>query len=129
MHFIYIIFSEGLNRYNIGETEEISTRMVQHNSGFFNKSSTSIADDWKLLKSFTVNNRIEGRKVETYIKSMKSKIFLNKLIDNPEFYLKFKDLVKEKFEVIIQDGKSLCRRPERSGQSRPTPQNPLNGVF
>ena len=103
MHFIYIIFSEGLNRYYIGETEDISTRMAQHNSGFFNKSSTSIANDWKLLKSFTVNNRIEGRKVETYIKSMKSKIFLNKLIDNAEFYLKFKDLVKEKFEVIIQD--------------------------
>jgi putative endonuclease len=103
MHFIYIIYSEKLDRFYIGETVDILNRIDQHNSGFFKKSSTSIAKDWKLSKFFTVNNRIEGRKVEGYIKRMKSKIFLKKLIENDTFYIEFKNLVKEKFGIHIQN--------------------------
>jgi putative endonuclease len=103
MHFIYIIYSEKLDRFYIGETIDFLNRIDEHNNGFFKKSSTSIANDWKLSKLFTVNNRTEGRKVEGYIKAMKSKIFLKKLIENNTFYFEFKNLVKEKFGIAILD--------------------------
>ena len=103
MHFIYIIYSEKLDRFYTGETLDIAKRIAEHNSEFFKRSSTSIASDWELKKIFKVNNRIEGRKVEAYIKGMKSKIFLKKLIENNAFYFEFKNLVKEKFDVTIQD--------------------------
>jgi hypothetical protein len=41
--------------------------------------------------------------VEGYIKAMKSKIFLKKLIENNTFYFEFKNLVKEKFGIAILD--------------------------
>jgi len=33
MHFVYVIFSESLNRYYVGHTEDLEHRLEQHNSG------------------------------------------------------------------------------------------------
>jgi putative endonuclease len=72
-----------------------------HNSGTFSGSSTKIASDWKVLVIFVVKNRTEARVVEKYIKGMKSRKFTESLIDNNIFYLNFKELVCQKFNIII----------------------------
>src|SRR5688572_1402151 len=102
MHFVYILYSARRKRYYIGETEDVVQRLHWHNDHLFQKSSTIIANDWQLKKVIVFRNRREARRVETYIKSMKSSVFLQRLISEESFYLKFKALVKEHIDIEIQ---------------------------
>ena len=101
MHFVYIIYSKHLNQFYVGESEDFEVRIIQHNEGFFKGASTKRTSDWCLRLLMQVANRIEGRKIEDYIKSMKSRKFLEKLIADKDFQERFKRLVKEKFEISL----------------------------
>ncbi len=100
-HFIYILYSDTADKYYVGETEDVVQRLILHNSGTFSGSSTKIACDWKILATFLLRNRIEARIVEKYIKQMKSRKFTESLITNLDFFLNFKELVFQKFTIII----------------------------
>ena len=71
MFFVYIIFSEKLNRYYVGHTEDIVVRLNQHNSGF--SSFTAKAKDWKLVYSEIFKTREAAHKREREIKAKKSR--------------------------------------------------------
>jgi putative endonuclease len=101
MHYIYILFSISLDRFYVGETENVENRLEQHNNHFFKGSETVKARDWLLKKSICVESRTEARKVETYIKSMKSKKFLESLCNDDGFYTAFKELVCSKYGIIL----------------------------
>jgi putative endonuclease len=51
--YIYIIYSQKLNRYYVGLTDNVSRRIEKHNSGISTYTSKSI--DWNLVytKEFT----------------------------------------------------------------------------
>jgi len=42
-HFVYIIYSESFDRFYVGETVNVEERLRQHNTGFYNTSSTIVA--------------------------------------------------------------------------------------
>ncbi|MFN4197461.1 MAG: GIY-YIG nuclease family protein [Flavobacterium sp.] len=49
MHTVYVIYSKTLNKYYIGETENVKETLVQHNTKFFNSAYTGLTNDWELF--------------------------------------------------------------------------------
>ncbi|MBL0146116.1 MAG: GIY-YIG nuclease family protein [Chitinophagaceae bacterium] len=100
-HFIYIIYSLKVDKYYIGETECIQKRLEIHNSGTFKNSSTKTASDWQVVIAFIVNDRVEARIIEKFIKAMKSRKFIESLVSDNNFYLNFIALVYKKYNISI----------------------------
>jgi len=73
-----------LNQDYIGESVDIEERVKEHNSGFYKNAFTSKADDWRLFLKIECKDRTQARKIETHIKSMKSRKYINNLKDYPE---------------------------------------------
>ncbi len=94
MSSIYVIFSEKLGKYYIGETVDVNLRLIQHNTGYFDKSFTSVANDWSLFIVFECESRKQARQIETHIKNMKSKEYIENLKKYPEIILKLKEKYK-----------------------------------
>ncbi|MBN8650088.1 MAG: GIY-YIG nuclease family protein [Cytophagales bacterium] len=82
MHFCYIIQSQSLGKFYVGETSDIEQRLKFHNSGF--SEFTSKAKDWQIYLLISCKNREIARKLENHIKSMKSKIYIQNLLKYPE---------------------------------------------
>ncbi len=102
MHFVYLLYSVKSDKYYIGETSCLEERLLQHNAGFFKHAYTKISSDWELKAAFEVNNRSSARIVERYLKSKKSRIYLERLIAEEAFKIKFKKNVFEKFDIAIK---------------------------
>ena len=83
MHFVYILFSEKINRFYIGETPNIETRLNQHNSHYFKSNFTKSANDWVLKLAFECIDKKKALFLEKFIKRMKSRKFIKKVIKNP----------------------------------------------
>jgi putative endonuclease len=101
MHFVYIIYSATTDKYYVGETVDIDLRLQQHHQSFFKGASTTFAKDWELKLLIKLKDRLEARKIESYIKAMKSKKFIEQLIRDSDFYEKFKSLVRQKLGIEI----------------------------
>ena len=102
MHYVYILYSEDFDKFYIGESENVAVRLEQHQKRFFSGASTAYTDDWQVVKQISVANRTEARTIERYIKSMKSKIFVRKLIDDELFYQQFCSTIFQKFNINVQ---------------------------
>ena len=90
VNYVYILFSESINQFYIGETVDINERIKGHNSGFYKKAFTSKVNDWILFLKIVCKDRVQARKIETHIKSMKSKKYINDLKDCHEIIDKLK---------------------------------------
>jgi putative endonuclease len=75
---VYIIYSEKLDKYYIGYTEDIQIRLDQHNSGL--SAFTSKTNDWKLVYQETFVTRREASGRERTIKAKKSRKYIEWLI-------------------------------------------------
>jgi len=84
MHYLYIIFSEKTDKFYIGETHNIESRIEKHKTHSYENSFTKIAEDWELKLSFECKDRNEALFLEKFIKRMKSKKFIQRIIDEPE---------------------------------------------
>ena len=84
MHFVYIIYSKSVDKYYIGESEDVKARIKLHNQGLIKSAFTRIAKDWKLVFKHKCKNRQEALFLERFINCMKSRKFIEKLISNPE---------------------------------------------
>ena len=62
----------------------LEKRMEQHNTGFYKNSYTSKTKDWKLFLSFECKDRIQARKIEAHIKRMKSRKYIQDLLNYPD---------------------------------------------
>ena len=84
MHFImatvYILYSESIDKFYTGSCKILSERLAAHRNNKFSRSFTRRASDWKLF--FQIDNLTyrQGRKIESHIKRMKSKIYIKNLI-------------------------------------------------
>ena len=83
MYYCYILYSLNLNKYYIGETENIDKRLELHNSNFFGGSFTSQSNDWKLYLIIPSKDRSHARKIEAFIKKMKNRNFIVRLKNDP----------------------------------------------
>ena len=90
MFLVYILHSNKLNRFYIGFTEDIETRMEFHLSKVQNKKFTYNADDWQLYLKIDCESKSQALAIEKHIKSMKSKIYIENLLKYPEIILNLK---------------------------------------
>ncbi len=77
-YYLYIIYSEILNRYYIGYTQDLEKRLLQHNNG--DSKYTSKANDWKLKYQEPFETRSLCMKREKQIKNKKSRKYIEWLI-------------------------------------------------
>lgn len=82
-HFLYILFSKSKDSFYIGESHNVEERLVKHNTHVYNpKCFTKIANDWEIALKYPCKSKEDALYVERYIKRMKSKKFILKIIDN-----------------------------------------------
>ena len=79
MYFVYILQSLKNGRYYVGYTGNLEKRLAEHNSGK-TKGNKYLAP-FDLVYKETFISETEARKREYYIKSQKSKRFIEKLIN------------------------------------------------
>jgi putative endonuclease len=76
--FVYILFSEKLNKFYIGSTTDLERRLIEHNRGKEKFTSTGLP--WVLAYSESFEELIDARKRELYIKKQKSRKYIESLI-------------------------------------------------
>lgn len=79
MFYIYIIYSETLNKYYVGSCQNIEQRLQDHLNS--RSKFTKVAKDWQLKYSETFNTRSDAYKRELQIKKMKSRKYIENLIE------------------------------------------------
>ncbi len=70
-YFVYILFSRKLNRFYIGQTNDIIKRFDRHNKGF--EKFTSKGLPWILLWNTKKSTRSEAIILETKLKNLNRK--------------------------------------------------------
>ena len=77
-YFVYILYSRSVDRYYVGETDDIKSRLLSHLAG--KSRYTSIAKDWKCVYSEEYSTRKEAIQRERAIKAKKSRKYIEGLI-------------------------------------------------
>ena len=72
---VYILFSEKLNRYYVGHTNNIEKRLATHNAG--GKKYTTKGIPWVLIKTYNFASRSEAMRLEKKIKKRGIKRYLD----------------------------------------------------
>ena len=78
MFCLYIIYSQQLDRFYVGYTENIEKRLAEHNSGI--SDYTSSAQDWVLKYTEYFPDRYTAHQREITIKKKKSRKYIEWLI-------------------------------------------------
>ena len=90
--YCYILFSRSINRYYIGYTKDIDERVKLHNTGHFGgRAYTYKASDWDVFLLIPCNTLSEAVKLESKIKRMKSRKYIENLKKYPEMVNKLID--------------------------------------
>jgi putative endonuclease len=83
--YCYILYSKSINRYYIGYTSDIEERLKLHNIGYFGgKSYTHITSDWDLYLLIPCESVNQAKFIETKIKKMRSRKYIENLKKYPE---------------------------------------------
>ena len=80
-YYVYILYSEKADKYYVGQTPDLKTRMLFHNQ-LSDSSYTSKYRPWELKLAIEVKNGSQAIKMERYIKGRKSRSYITKLIDS-----------------------------------------------
>jgi putative endonuclease len=75
MFYVYIVFSEKIDGYYCGQTQNLNNRLVEHNSG--ETKSTVKGIPWKLVGFLVFKTRAEAMKKEKQIKNRGVKRWLS----------------------------------------------------
>jgi putative endonuclease len=85
MFYVYILYSKTLDRFYVGQTENLDNRIFRHtNSG---SKSTKAADDWELKYKEECNTRSEAVQREAEIKKKKSRKYIEWLISSAKRHI------------------------------------------
>lgn len=80
MFVVYILYSINLNKYYIGQTDNLENRLSRHNAG--KVTSTKNGKPWIIKYVEKFNNRNDAYKRELQIKSYKGGRAFKALINN-----------------------------------------------
>jgi len=86
---VYILYSNSINRYYIGFTQDLDLRIEFHKNAESRKF-TAKAKDWELFFKINCKTKTQGLAIEKHIKKMKSKTYINNLKLYPEMVEKLK---------------------------------------
>ena len=86
MCFCYILHSPSSNKFYTGITQEsVEKRLDKHNTkAYGNHRFTAKVSDWELYLYIEAESISHARKMEVFIKKMKSQVFIRKLKVVPE---------------------------------------------
>jgi putative endonuclease len=86
MASFYITYSQKLDRYYVGITQvSVEERLLKHNfEKYSGKNFTSKADDWHVKLEIAAQDYAHARRMELYVKKMKSRKYLELLIISQE---------------------------------------------
>ena len=79
MFYVYILQSQANGVYYIGQTRTLDARIHKHNFGQ-SKSYTRLGRPWMSVYAEEYQTRTEALKRENYLKRVKNKRFLEKII-------------------------------------------------
>ncbi|MGZ2368927.1 GIY-YIG nuclease family protein [Ancylomarina sp. YFZ004] len=95
MYFIYILYSETSDKYYVGYTVDVEKRLYFHNNPI-KTCYTSKHTPWVLKRFFSVgDSKMNALRVERKIKKMKSRKFIEDLLDLDEGQVLFTSLLKQ----------------------------------
>ena len=77
-HYIYIIYSETVDKHYVGYSKDPWVRVIQHNANSKDKY-TGRAKDWFLAAIFSVVDEHVAIRLERFIKKQKSRTLIVKL--------------------------------------------------
>ncbi len=80
MHTVYIIYSDSLDKYYVGESIDAYERLIQHNLGLYQGAYTKAATDWVIKLLLECRDKQHAKKVENHIKQMKSRVYIKNLM-------------------------------------------------
>jgi len=83
MHYVYILFSQKLNKFYIGYTADLNQRMQYHQMALKGKF-TAAANDWEVYITIECSSKKQALAIERHIKHMKSKKYIQNLKQFPE---------------------------------------------
>jgi putative endonuclease len=81
-HYVYILYSEKTNKYYVGSCEDVYVRLQRHNAG--STTSTKSGRPWIVQYTEELENKTQALIREKYIKSMKSRIYIESLISQSQ---------------------------------------------
>ena len=80
MPYLYILYSSKLNKYYVGACANIERRLYKHNIGHSKFTSTGLP--WQLMYTEEFKTLQEAKQREKKIKDMKSRKYIESLIEN-----------------------------------------------
>ena len=81
MHHLYILYSPSSDKYYVGQTPDLETRLLFHNE-LSEDSYTSKHRPWELACSIETPSRSAAMKLERYVKSRKSRAYTESLVND-----------------------------------------------
>ena len=78
MPFVYILYSEKLDKYYVGSSTSLERRVYEHNIG--HSKFTSLGIPWKIIYPEEFETLLEARQREMKIKKMKSRKYIEDLV-------------------------------------------------
>lgn len=78
-YYAYILYSQSNDRYYIGSSSNPEQRLIRHNAGA--TPSTKAGRPWIIIHTEILDSKTEALKRENYLKKMKSRSFIEKLIE------------------------------------------------
>ncbi|HEX2920693.1 MAG TPA: GIY-YIG nuclease family protein [Bacteroidales bacterium] len=85
----YILYSELIDHFYIGSTNDFEERLSWHNSAHYGrKAYTAKASDWKPYLVIPCESIIAAQKLERFIKKRKSRRFIESIKKYPELLKK-----------------------------------------
>lgn len=94
MGYVYVLYSKKLGRYYIGSCLNLKKRFEEHQFGAYKNSFTSKVNDWELVFNIDNLEYQQARKIESHIKKMKSRKYIEDLIK----YLEMKEQLIERYK-------------------------------
>ncbi len=83
MYFVYVLYSKKLNKRYIGQTQNLTERIKEHNLGKSHFTSTGIP--WELVYYEEYSTRSEATKRERFLKTGQGRKFLDEMLINRGF--------------------------------------------
>ena len=86
-HTVYILHSVSIDKFYIGYTSNMQQRLEIDLNPIKNKF-TAKADDWTVFFMLECQSKTQALQVESHIKKMKSKTYINNLLKYPDISTK-----------------------------------------
>jgi putative endonuclease len=94
MASVYILYSKKLGNFYTGSCKDLSYRIEQHLNKEFTGSFTAKTQDWELYLSIDGLEYQQALSIETHLKKMKSKNYIQNLSKYPEIMERLKNKYK-----------------------------------